>query len=208
MSIFVQGIYWGLLLAILVGPLLVALIQASLEQGTKAGVTVGLGIWVSDLFFILTVYFGIRYVNEWIAWDGFELTLGLIGAMVLLGVGIGTLLTPPPRLDDPDHLLKNTRGPLALWTKGFLINTVNPFTVFFWASVMTGVVLKRAYDGQESFLFFAGILATIVCTDSLKVILAKKIRHRLTVRHLWWVRRVSGVALIVFAAVLAVRVLI
>lgn len=208
MSIFTEGIYWGVLLAILVGPLLVALIQASLEQGTKAGVMVGLGIWISDLLFIFTVYFGIRYVNQWVAWDGFELTLGLVGALVLLVTGIGTLLTPPPRLDDPDHLLKNTRGPLALWTKGFLINTVNPFTVFFWASVMTGVVLKKEYDGQEASLFFAGILGTIVFTDSLKVFLAKKIRHKLTARHLWWIRRVAGIALVVFAGVLAVRVLI
>lgn len=208
MGIFLQGIYAGILLAILVGPLLVALIQASLEQGTKAGLMVGWGIWISDLLFIFTVYFGIRYVSDWIAWDGFELTLGLVGGLVLLVTGIVTLLTPPPRLDDPDHLLKKARGPLALWSKGFLINTVNPFTVFFWASVMTGVVLKREYDGHESFLFFAGILGTIVFTDSLKIFLAKKIRHRLTARHLWWVRRVSGIALIVFAGVLVVRVLV
>lgn len=208
MSIFLQGVYWGVLLAILVGPLLVALIQASLEQGTKAGIAVGLGIWVSDLLFILTVYFGISYVSAWIELDHFEVTLGLAGAAVLLGTGVLTLLTQPPRLDDPDHLLKNTKGPLALWFKGFLINTINPFTVFFWASVMTTVVLEREYDGHQASLFFGGILAMIVFTDSLKVFLAKKIRHKLTSRHLWWVRRISGIALIVFAGVLAVRVLI
>ena len=208
MSIFLQGVYWGVLLAILVGPLLVALIQASLEQGTKAGIAVGLGIWISDLLFVLTVYFGISYVSAWIELDNFEVTLGLAGAAVLLGTGILTLLTQPPRLDDPDHLLKNTKGPLALWIKGFLINTINPFTVFFWASVMTTVVLEREYDGRQASLFFGGILAMIVFTDSLKVFLAKKIRHKLTSRHLWWVRRISGIALIVFAGVLAVRVLI
>ena len=208
MSIFLQGVYWGVLLAILVGPLLVALIQASLEQGTKAGIAVGLGIWISDLLFVLTVYFGISYVSAWIELDNFEVTLGLAGAAVLLGTGILTLLTQPPRLDDPDHLLKNTKGPLALWLKGFLINTINPFTVFFWASVMTTVVLEREYDGRQASLFFGGILAMIVFTDSLKVFLAKKIRHKLTSRHLWWVRRISGIALIVFAGVLAVRALI
>ena len=101
-----------------------------------------------------------------------------------------------------------SKGPLALWIKGFLINTINPFTVFFWASVMTTVVLEREYDGRQASLFFGGILAMIVFTDSLKVFLAKKIRHKLTSRHLWWVRRISGIALIVFAGVLAVRVLI
>jgi threonine/homoserine/homoserine lactone efflux protein len=207
MSIFGQGIYFGLLLAILVGPLLVALVQASLEQGTKAGFVVGLGIWVSDFSYIVSVYFGIRYVNQLINWPGFELTLGLIGAVVLLGAGISTLLTPPPQLDDPNPALHEKKDTVALWSKGFFINTFNPFTVFFWVSVMTGVVLKNEYTHHQSFLFFAGLFGTVVFTDCLKILLAKVIRHRLTTRHLWWIRRVAGLALIVFAIALAIRVI-
>lgn len=205
MAIFLQGIYWGLLLAILVGPLLVALIQASLEQGTKAGLMVGLGIWVSDLVFILSVYFGFRFIEKISEADSFELGVGLVGALILLITGITTLLTPPPSFDNPDHLLKSTRGSWALWSKGFLINTVNPFTVIFWITAMSTVVLERDYDGLESLLFFGGLFGMIVFSDSLKIFLAHKIRHRLTPKHLWWVRRVAGIALVVFAFVLVAR---
>ena len=205
MAIFLQGVYWGLLLAILVGPLLVALIQASLEQGTKAGLMVGLGIWISDLIFILTVYFGFRFIDKISKADHFELSVGLVGALVLLITGIATLLTPPPALDNPDHLLKDTRGSWALWSKGFLINTINPFTVIFWITAMSTVILERNYDGEQSALFFGGLFGMIVFADATKIFLAHKIRHRLTPRHLWWVRRVAGLALIVFAFVLVAR---
>lgn len=206
MSILLQGIYWGLLLAILVGPLLVALIQASLEQGTKAGLMVGLGIWISDFSFILSVYYGFRYIDQWVKWDGFQLSVGAMGAVVLLITGIITLVTVPPALDDKNHLLKGTSGSWGLLSKGFLINTVNPFTVIFWITVMNGVILEKDFDGAQSFLFFCGLLGTIIFTDSLKIFLAHKIRHRLTSRHLWWVRRVAGIALVVFAFLLLGRV--
>lgn len=206
MSILLQGIYWGLLLAILVGPLLVALIQASLEQGTRAGLMVALGIWVSDFLFIVTAYYGFRYIEEIAETDGFQLTVGIVGAIVLLITGVITLKTPPPALDNKHHLLKGTTGSWGLWSKGFLINTINPFTVAFWLTAMNEVILARDYDSSQSALFFGGLLGTILFTDSLKISLSHVIRHRLTPRHLWWVRRLAGFALIVFAFALVGRV--
>ncbi|MEM1214479.1 MAG: LysE family translocator [Bacteroidota bacterium] len=201
------GIQAGIFLAILVGPLLVALIQASLEQGTRAGLAVGLGIWFSDLVCILAVYFGVQQVQQLTEWDGFYQSVGGVGAGILLVTGIATLLTPPPDLDQKDHLLKHTKGSWALFTKGFLINTVNPFTIVFWVTVMMTIVVEKGYSASAATLFFGGILGTIVTTDSLKIVLAKKIRHRLTARHLWWVRRVAGATLVIFGVVLLLRVL-
>lgn len=198
----------GLLLALLVGPLIVALIQASLEQGTKAGLFVALGIWISDFLYIIGVYLGMTYVNELIQWPHFELVVGLVGSLVLLGAGIGTIVTKPPKLDGSEEGLQGAKGAIPLLTKGFLINTINPVTVFFWMSIMTGVVLENNYSHGQSTIFFGGLLGTIITTDTLKVLLAKKIRHRLTQKHLWWVRKIAGIALIVFAFALAIKVMI
>lgn len=206
MAVLGQGIYAGLLLALLVGPLLVALLQASLERGTRAAMMVALGIWMSDLLFILAVYFGVSQLYKIVAWSGFEFGLGLVGAVVLAIVGITTLVTPPPSLTADSSLLAGAKDHTALLLKGFLINTLNPFTVFFWVTIMTGVVLKNSYDATHAALYFSGILGTIIVTDSLKVFLAKKIRHKLTPNHLWWVRRVAGIALLLFALALVVRV--
>ncbi len=206
MTVLGQGIYAGLLLALLVGPLLVALLQASLERGTKAAMMVAIGIWMSDVLFISAVYLGMSQLHKIVGWSGFELSLGLVGAVVLAIVGIATLVTPPPSLTADSNLLAGAKDHTALLLKGFFINTLNPFTVFFWITIMTGVVLKNNYDATHATLYFSGILGTIIVTDSLKVLLAKKIRHKLTPHHLWWVRRVAGIALLLFALALVVRV--
>ena len=73
---------------------------------------------------------------------------------------------------------------------------------------MGTVVIKDGFDGNQASIFFGGVLGTIILTDLLKVILAKRIRYSLRPVHLLWLRRISGAALIVFGVVLLVRVLL
>ena len=94
-----------------------------------------------------------------------------------------------------------------LWVKGFLVNTINPFTVFFWISVIGTMVVKRGLDGQASTLFLGSILCTIVATDTLKILLAERIRTRLRPIHLVFLRRIAGVSLLLFGLILLIRVL-
>lgn len=203
MEALYTGIKYGLFLTILVGPLVFALIQAGVERGFRAGAMIGLGIWISDLLFILCVYYGFTHIKTVTEWAGFELTVGIAGGIILIATGIMTLVNKTP---DINKQKKITGTYIALLVKGFLINTINPFTVFFWVLVMTTVVADNHYTPQESFLYFGGILSTIIITDSLKVLLAKRLRHYLEVHHLIWVRRVTGLALIIFGIVLIGRV--
>lgn len=197
------GIKYGLLLTILVGPLVFAFVQAGVERGFRAGAMIGMGVWMSDLLFILGVYFGFTQIKAITEWPNFEITVGIAGGIILIITGIITLISKTP---DINQTKKITGTYLALWLKGFLINTLNPFTVFFWIFVMTHEVVGKKYSEQESFLFFLGILGTIILMDLSKVLLAKRIRHYLEMHHLVWVRRVTGVALIAFGIGLMIRV--
>ena len=216
-SALIQGIQLGLVLCFLLGPIFVAIIQAGVEEGFRAGAMVGLGIWVSDLLFILAVYWGGNYVEAITKWENFESVVGSAGGVILILFGLGAFLAKPLEFDD--NLLKEQRGLFTksvklketsywkLWTKGFVVNTFNPFTVIFWTGVMATVVIGGEMTNQESTIFFAGVLGTIVITDALKALLAKRIRQWMTSKHITWVRRGSGIALIIFGLVLLIRVL-
>lgn len=209
MDMLLGGIKLGLILSFMIGPIFFALVQTSVEEGFRAGAMVALGIWVSDASFVLAVYYGMSYLAEVIKAPSFSLILGVGGSILLACFGLVTLLTiPKGLLTNTMPTYQRSSSYLSLFTKGFLINTVNPFTVFFWTSVMSTVVIKDGFDGTQASWFFGGVLGTIVVTDLLKVILAKKIRYSLRPIHLLWLRRISGSALIVFGVVLLVRVLI
>lgn len=203
-----QGIQTGLLLCIMLGPIFFALIQAGVERGMRAGLMVGLGIWISDLIFILTVFFGASYLVAVTEWSGFKATFGAIGGIILIGFGVGMMLTKSPPLPaiDEGRSEIGARTYLGLWVKGFLINTINPFTFFFWLSVMSLIMLGDDYSTNSATLFFVGVMLTIIITDALKVALAKFIRRYMTNGHIHTLRLVSGGALVVFGIVLMVKV--
>jgi threonine/homoserine/homoserine lactone efflux protein len=203
MSYFLNGIAMGLALSLLAGPLLFALVQSSLERGLRAGLAVGAGIWVSDLLFIAASYLGLSWLVRATQWAAFEEALGTGGGLFLIAVGAATALKTSPA-PEGKPLMGNRTGNLgAMWMKGFLINTINPFTVFFWTSVATGLLLE---DGEESWLFYPGVMLTIIATDSFKVFAAKAIRLRLKPGSLLILRRISGLALLAFGVALIVRV--
>lgn len=203
-----QGIQTGLVLAIMLGPIFFALVQAGVERGMRAGLMVGLGIWISDLIFILTVFFGASYLVAVTEWSGFKATFGAVGGIILIGFGVGMMLTksqPLPAIKEGRQEI-GARTYLGLWIKGFLINTINPFTFFFWLSVMSLIMLGEDYSTDYASLFFIGVMLTIILTDTLKVALAKFIRQYMTDRHIHILRVISGAALVVFGVVLMVKV--
>lgn len=203
MSYFLNGMVMGLALSMLAGPLLFALVQTSLERGVRAGLAVGAGIWASDLLFIAASYLGLSWLVRVTQWGAFEEALGTGGGLFLIAVGAATAFKAAPGPEGRSSIGERLGSLGSKWLKGFLINTINPFTVFFWTSVATGLLLQ---EGGDSWLFYPGVMLTIVATDSIKVFAAKAIRPRLKPRSLLILRRLSGLALLGFGLALLVRV--
>ncbi len=208
MKSLVDGIQTGLILCFLIGPIFFTLIQTGVERGFRAGAAVGLGIWMSDTLFLLAFYSGVSYIAQILAWDGFSLYVGLIGSVILAGFGTSALLTKPAFQNPSDLHFKSSSSYFSLWLKGFLINTINPFTVLFWFGLMSTTILKNTVKSTDVQIFFSGVIGTIIITDLIKIMLAKRIRRWLQPKHILLVRRVSGIALIVFGIVLLIRTII
>ncbi|NNE30018.1 MAG: LysE family transporter [Saprospiraceae bacterium] len=206
MQALVEGIGWGIFLTFLIGPIFFALVQAGIEYGFRAGAMVGAGIWFSDILYIIFMYLSFQYLQELSETDGFIFWMGLAGGIILMSFGVGTFLSSPPKINyDQDLEVKKKNPYLSLFTKGVLVNAVNPFTVFFWLGMMSALSLKINWGSQEKIIFFSAIIGTIMCTDLLKVYLAKQIRKKLKASHLHWVRWITGGALFAFGIVLIWR---
>ena len=207
MDVVWEGFKLGLLLTIMVGPIFFAIIQTSIEEGFVAGAIVGTGVWFSDMLYILFVYFGIAYVSELLQNSTFTLTTGLIGSLILVAIGIGFFLSKTPSFGGAQEGQRKSSF-FQLFSKGFLINGVNPFTVFFWFSVTSTMVVNDTFHHAQATLFFGAILLTIIVTDLLKAYLAKLISEKLTLRHIQITRKITGGILVLFGIALLVKVLL
>lgn len=205
MNLIWQGILLGLGLSVLVGPLIFLYLQVGIQFGFRAAFFLGLGAWMSDLMFILIVYFGISFVLHLSGSQGFILWMGIIGGVILIFIGSGLLFHRPKEQVKEDQSLPPDTSLFGLWLKGFLINTFNPFAVFFWISIMTGFSSNK-YSGADISVIFAGILGTIIVTDLLKILLARPLKSIMSGNALVFMQKIVGTALVLLGLILVYRV--
>lgn len=200
-----EGLVFGLILACSLGPIFIALTQTSIDKGIKPGLTVGTGIWISDFIFVYVFYNFIKTIKNTIESEFFMFWMGISGALILCVFGL-VLLIKKPELEYKkiDFTMKNYLG---FWLKGFLINTINPFTFVFWAGVISTYIIGRNTGPLESAVFLSTILIVIILSDAGKVFLAHFLKKWLTPKHINWVANISGVILILFGCFLAWRVI-
>lgn len=210
MAFFIEGIKIGVVLALMIGPLFFTLIQTGIEEGFRAGTMVGLGIWVSDFLYVLAVYGGLSYLVTFVENKAYTQPVGIAGSALLVLFGLTSLLATPKNRLLQDEVLRissqRSSTYISLWLKGFLINTINPFTVFFWFGLMSTIAVRDDFKQADARYFFAGILMVVILSDMLKVFLAKQIRLFMRPVHIVWLRRITGIALLVFGVALLIRV--
>jgi len=158
-----EGLVFGLGLAVSLGPIFIALTQTSIEKGLLPGMTVGLGIWISDIILVALIYLFISDIGTSVESESFKFWLGVSGAVVLLGFGVFMILRKP--LLDYSERKHNYKNYLGFWLKGFLINTINPFTIFFWITVISSYVIGRNIAHEHVVVLLSTILVVIILSD-------------------------------------------
>ncbi len=201
-----QGIIWGLSLSFLIGPLLFSIVDASLERGFRAGLSVAAGIWISDVLFAVGVHGGIKVLASIAASPDFKFWAGIAGGILLIGFGVTSLITRQTRRVPVLVLIKSPKSYFSYFLRGFLINTINPGTLFFWLSITGAVIIPNGWNSAETWWFFTGMLGTLVIADTLKAYGAKLLRRVLLPAHTRQLQRGIGLLLIIFGVSLVIRV--
>ena len=122
---------------------------------------------------------------------------------MLIVFGIGAFLKKVKI--GPEKKYFSAKNYAGFWMKGFLVNTINPFTFIFWLGVISTYVIARKITGTQAFIFLGSILLTIISTDSIKILLAKKIKQKMQSHQLQWFNRVAGIGLFFFGIYLIYR---
>lgn len=195
----VKGMGVGLILSLLTGPVFFALIQTSIEKGFKAGASLASGVFLSDLFYILIIYYGAKNV---VIEEKYSIILGWVGGGFLIGIGIYYLLK---KATEPKLEIEKIRHSGYL-LKGFLMNTLNPFVILYWIGIISYLSISDK-ETNSQFGFFAATLLTILSSDVLKSYIASKLRHVISSRVIKWLNRIAGVALIIFGLRMIIKVI-
>jgi len=192
----IAGIGLGLLMAIMIGPVFFMLINISIKNGFRSAFYFALGVVLSDGFYISIIEFSKSLVG---LIDSHRHWVAMVGGVLLIGFGISSIVA---KVTDPkDIVVKSdvSRKDLFLEViKGFVMNALNPFVLFFWIGVSTTLVVNKSENSLDSFVFFSGTLVIIFLTDLLKGALAINLKKIMTVRFISLLNKISGIGLFLF----------
>ncbi|MDH7448125.1 LysE family translocator [Aquimarina sp. 2201CG14-23] len=193
---FIEGFAIGLGMIIFVGPVFFLLLNSSLQYGAKAGISVAMGIIVSDVICVILCYYGL---SSFMTAPQNQFWIGLLGSLILFGLGINYLFK---KVKITKELSVTSRKWSAFFLKGFSVNFFNPFVFVVWIGVYQYGQQKYS-DPTSVLLFLLAALTGILTTDLLKVFLSEKVKKFISEHRLKVFFRITGVVLLIFSFRLA-----
>jgi Putative threonine efflux protein len=194
-----KGITLGLLLSISVGPVVFSIIKQSLNNGHVGGMVFIVGVAASDVTMVLisnvfTELFSVISIHK--------KEIGIAGSIFLVSIGIYFLFFKKVKVNEEGQQVflsftKRDYAKIAL--SGYLMNTLNPAVFLFWLTASTTVINHTL---QQKLVIFLSCLLLVFSTDIAKVMLAGKIRKKLTPHNIHIINRVNGLVLIGFGVAL------
>jgi L-lysine exporter family protein LysE/ArgO len=186
-----NGIGFGFILTMMLGPVFFGLLQTSINKGFKFGVFFAIGVAFSDIAFILLTYFGIsRFVEN----ELFQQIIGTVGGIFMALFGLYYFFKPKDSII-PVTAIKEVASKANFLMKGFVINLFNPSVLFFWIGVVSYISVQYDDNKLHIITFFSASVCTVLTMDILKSYIANRIKKYFTITFLNVLNKLLGIVL-------------
>jgi threonine/homoserine/homoserine lactone efflux protein len=194
-----KGITLGLLLSISVGPVVFSIIKQSLNNGHTGGMAFIIGVSASDITMVLISNV---FTELFSAISSHKKEIGIAGSVFLISLGVFFLFFKKIKVNEEGQQIflkfrKRDYAKIAL--SGYVMNTLNPAVFLFWLTASTTLITHTL---EQKLVIFLVCLGIVFSTDIAKVMLAGKIRKKLTPHNIHIINRVNGLILIGFGIAL------
>jgi threonine/homoserine/homoserine lactone efflux protein len=185
--LFGEGFLTGAMLTMMLGPVTMIILRYGLQVNRVAGVWAASGTWASDFIFIGLTFWMTAAIESWSMRPGIRLTLFLAGGFGLLVMG---LLMLKARQKTFNQNMEGVNSSYArAFTAGFLVNSLSPFTLFFWLGAAVFVHIQP----NAPIWYYGGVMLALGIGDFLKAWLAPKLTRWLKEHHVYWIQVVAGI---------------
>lgn len=208
---FIKGITLGLLLSISVGPVIFAVIKQSINNGRAGGYSFIAGVSASDLSIVLICNLFTSLFNNIMEHEKF---IAIGGSCFLIAMGIYNIFLRKYNVSADGLNIESSlrkRDLAGIFFSGYFMNLLNPGAFLFWfAASATIIGESKTYDDPAAYRWtvFITCLSIVLLSDTIKVMLANRIRDKLTPHNIHLINIISGIVLIIFGVVIIARVLL
>ena len=185
--LFGEGFATGMMLTIMLGPVTMIILRYGLQVNRLAGLRAAAGTWVSDFVFIGLTYWMTTTIDSWSQQPGIRLAMFLVGGFGLLVMGGLMLRVRKKSFSAEGDVVQASY--IQAFVGGFLVNSLSPFTLFFWL----GAAVFLHLQSDNPIWYYAGLMLALAAGDFTKAWLAPKLSSWLKESHVYWIQIVAGV---------------
>lgn len=199
-----SAIPFGIILAFTIGPVFFVLLETSATKGFKSALIFDFGVMLADTLFIAGAFFSTNRLLEKIKDDPNFLVFGGI-LLVFYGIITFTKTSRSFRsIVREYHKVEFQKNYGKLFLKGFLLNFINVGVLVGWLGFI--VIANSFTETRDGVLvFLATILITYFTVDIFKILIAKKLKNRLTPRLIFKTKKIIALVILGFGILLLVQ---
>ncbi|MEN3323786.1 LysE family transporter [Mariniflexile soesokkakense] len=198
------AIPFGIILAFTIGPVFFVLLETSATKGFKSALIFDCGVMLADIIFIIVAFFSTSKLLETIKDDPSFL---IFGGVLLVTYGFISFIKTSKSFREivrEYHKIEIKRGYGKLFLKGFLLNFINIGVLLGWvAFIVIANSITSSNDGVVVFL--STILIVYFLVDLVKIVIAKKLKNRLTPRIIFKTKKIIALVILGFGVLLLVQ---
>jgi threonine/homoserine/homoserine lactone efflux protein len=200
----IAAIPLGIILAFTVGPVFFVLLETSATKGFKSALIFDLGVMLADIFFIAVAFFSTNRLLETIKDDPNFL---IFGGVLLVVYGVISFIKTSKSfraIVKEYHKIEIQKNYGKLFLKGFLLNFINIGVLLGWLGF---IVIGNSITSttEQVVIFLATILITYFLVDLIKIVLAKKLKSKLTPRRIFKTKKIISLVILGFGVLLLVQ---
>jgi len=199
-----RAIPFGIILAFTIGPVFFVLLETSATKGFRSALIFDSGVMLADIIFILVAFFSTNKLLEKIKDDPNFL---IFGGVLLLSYGLISFIKTSKSFREivrEYYKVEIKKGYGKLFFKGFLLNFINIGVLLGWVAF---IVLANSLTTSKNgvVVFLSTILIVYFLTDLAKILVAKKLKNRLTPRLIFKTKKIIALVILGFGILLLVQ---
>lgn len=155
MKKYLDGLKFGMLLQLAVGPMCLMVFNTAKNVGFLVALTLVLAIALVDAFYIILASLGVSKILDK---PNIKKAFKIIGSLVLIIFGINIILNVFNINIIPGLNLKPTSS--NIFIQGLILTLSNPITIVFWGSVLTTKIIEDKLNKKELSVFSTGLVSS------------------------------------------------
>lgn len=198
------AIPFGIILAFTIGPVFFVLLETSATKGFRSALIFDLGVILADVIFIVIAFYSTNNLRDKIGNDPSFLVFG--GALLMVYGVISFIKTSKSfrSIVKEYHKVEIKKGYGKLFIKGFLLNFINIGVLLGWLGfIVLGDSLTTSKHGD--IVFICSMLVAYFISDLVKIVIAKRLKAKLTPRLIFKTKKVIAMVILGFGILLFVQ---